>query len=227
MTYRLLVIDDEFKTTDSLKKGLEEKGYLVQTAYDGETAVALAGENKFDLVIMDVMLPGMSGLDICKVLRERNDNTPVIMLTALGMTADKLRGFDVGSDDYIVKPFDFEELLARIRVALSRNRRQSETNQLVYGDVVMDLDKMEVTRNGLPVSLTAKEYALLEYFLRNPEKVISKDAIAENVWDLTFDTGTNFVEVYVSYLRNKIDRNFEEKLIHTRKGMGYILRRSS
>ena len=221
------MIEDEPKTANSLREGLREKGYEVEIANDGNTAVDLVNRQRFDLLIMDIILPSMNGFDICRKLRKQNHTMPVIMLTALGMTADKLRGFDAGSDDYIVKPFELEELLARVRVALSRNQKAAPSNKLSFSGLEMDMDTMEVWRDGKAITLTAKEFSLLTYFMRNPNKVLSKEDIAEKVWNLTFDTGTNFVEVYVSYLRNKVDKGFERKLIHTRKGMGYILREAS
>jgi two-component system, OmpR family, copper resistance phosphate regulon response regulator CusR len=222
---RLLVVEDEIKTANTLKQGLEEKGYDVQVAHDGESALSLARSIPFDLVIMDVIIPRMNGLELCRRLRQEKEQTPVIMLTALGLTSDKIRGFDSGSDDYIVKPFDFEELLARIKVALNRSQKQvSRENIIRYSDLEVNLDTKEVQRAGKLIALTAKEYALLEFFLSNRNKVVSKEDIAEKVWNLHFDTGTNVIEVYVSYLRNKLDKNFQKKLIHTRKGMGYIFR---
>lgn len=222
---KLLVVEDEVKTANTLQKGLEEKGYEVQIAYDGETALMLTTRNRFDVIITDIIMPKLNGLEFCQKLRESKNQTPLIMLTALGLTADKLRGFDAGSDDYLVKPFDFEELLARIKVQANRNKPKEETdNHLYFADLKINLDTKEVFRHGQLINLTAKEHALLEYFIRNPNKVISREELAEKVWSLDFDTGTNIVEVYVSYLRNKIDKTFEPKLIHTKKGMGYIFR---
>lgn len=222
---KLLVIEDETKTANSLKKGLEENGYTVSLAYDGETALYLAQNNTFDLMVMDIIIPKINGLDLCKKLRDEGNQTPVIMLTALSLTSDKIRGFNSGTDDYLVKPFDFEELLARIKVAIKRTQsKQEQKNQLQYADLTLDLDTKEVTRGDVLINLTAKEYHLLAFFIKNKHKVISKEDIAEKVWDLNFDTGTNIIEVYVSYLRNKIDKGFKPKLIHTKKGMGYIFR---
>ena len=225
---KLLVIEDEVKTANSLKKGLEEKGYSVEVAYDGEAALTKAQKIKFDLIVMDVIMPKINGLDLCKKLRNNGDKTPVIMLTALGLTSDKIKGFDCGTDDYLAKPFDFEELLARIKIAINRNQNHSALeNQLEYADLKLNLETKEVFRGNAVISLTAKEYALLEFFLLNKHKVISKEEIAEKVWNHSFDTGTNIIEVYVSYLRNKIDKGFETKLIHTKKGMGYVLKEDS
>lgn len=222
---KLLVVEDEIKTANTLQKGLEEKGYDVQIAYDGETALMLTGRNKFDVIITDIIVPKINGLEFCKKLRENKNYTPVIMLTALGLTADKLRGFDSGSDDYLVKPFDFEELLARIKVQANRHKPKETADSILQNaNLKMNLDTKEVFRNDQLINLTAKEYALLEYFMKNPNRVISREEIAEKVWSLDFDTGTNIIEVYVSYLRNKVDKTYEPKLIHTKKGMGYIFR---
>ena len=222
---KLLVVEDEVKTAITLKKGLEEKGYEVHVANDGETAFELATKHRFDLIISDVVMPRLNGIDFCRKLRENQINTPLIMLTAMGMTEDKIRGFDAGSDDYMVKPFDFKELLVRIRVQLNRHYGKSaETSELLYADIRINLITKEVFRSSQLITLTAKEYALLEFFMRNAGRVISKEEIAEKVWDVNFDTGTNIIEVYVSYLRNRIDKDFITKVIHTKKGMGYIFR---
>jgi two-component system, OmpR family, copper resistance phosphate regulon response regulator CusR len=222
---KLLVVEDEVKTANTLKKGLEEKGYEVLVANEGETAYDLACRIRFDLIISDVVMPRLNGIDFCRKLRENQIQTPLIMLTALGMTTDKIKGFDAGSDDYLVKPFDFEELLARIRVQLNRHYgKATETSELVYSDIRINLITKEVFRSSQLITLTAKEYALLEFFVRNAGRVISKEEIAEKVWDVSFDTGTNIIEVYVSYLRNRIDKDFKTKVIHTKKGMGYIFR---
>jgi len=225
---KLLVIEDELKTANSLKKGLEEKGYQVELAFDGEKALELAQKNKFDLILMDLIVPKLNGLEVCRKLRSENNKVPIIMLTALGLTSDKLKGFDSGTDDYLSKPFDFDELLARIKVAINRKGANDNNGvHLEYANLKLNLDTKEVQRSNQLINLTAKEYALLEYFLKNKGKIISKEEIAEKVWNLNFDTGTNFIEVYVSYLRNKIDKGFEPKLIHTKKGMGYIFRQEA
>ena len=222
---KLLVVEDEIKTANILQKGLKEKGYEVQIAYDGEKALRLTDTNTFDLIITDIIIPKISGLEFCRRLRENLNFTPVIMLTAMGLTSDKINGFDAGSDDYLVKPFDFDELLARIKVSINRTRNvPSVSKSLVYADLILNLDTKEIHRGGKMISLTAKEFALLEFFMLNKHRVISKEEISEKVWDLNFDTGTNIIEVYVSYLRNKIDKEFPVKLIHTKKGIGYIFR---
>jgi two-component system, OmpR family, copper resistance phosphate regulon response regulator CusR len=222
---KLLVVEDEVKTANTIKKGLEENGYDVLTANDGEKALSLVSKNRFDVIITDIIIPKINGVEFCKKLRAMKNQTPVIMLTALGLTSDKIKGFDSGTDDYLVKPFDFEELLARIKALINRTKKKSvQQNILKYADLRLNLDTKEVHRNDSQIALTAKEYALLEFFMRNKHKVISKEDIAEKVWDINFDTGTNIIEVYVSYLRNKIDKDANVKLIHTKKGMGYIFR---
>jgi two-component system copper resistance phosphate regulon response regulator CusR len=222
---KLLLIEDELKTSQTIKQGLEENGYSVETAYDGETGLNMALSNKYNLIITDIMIPKINGLDICKRLRIIDSKTPVIMLTALGMTSDKIKGFEMGTDDYIVKPFEFAELIARVRALLKRSESNNSINNIMsFADITVNLDNMEVVRSGKQIKLTAKEFGLLIYFIKNKGRVVSKSDIAEHVWDIHFDTGTNIVEVYVNYLRNKIDKDFKTKLIHTRIGMGYVLR---
>ena len=222
---KLLLIEDELKTSQTIKQGLEENGYSVETAYDGETGLNMALSNKYNLIITDIMIPKINGLDICKRLRIIDSKTPVIMLTALGMTSDKIIGFEMGTDDYIVKPFEFAELIARVRALLKRSESNNSINNIMsFADITVNLDNMEVVRSGKQIKLTAKEFGLLIYFIKNKGRVVSKSDIAEHVWDIHFDTGTNIVEVYVNYLRNKIDKDFKTKLIHTRIGMGYVLR---
>jgi len=222
---KLLVVEDEIKTADAVTKGLRENGFEVTTAYDGQTALDYSKRVKFDLIITDIIMPKLNGIEFCKQLRSDGNQTPVIMITALGLTANKVSGFNAGADDYIVKPFDFEELLARVKAMLNRVRKKSTTSNIIKsGDLKLNLDTKEVHREDKMISLTAKEFALLEYFLKNRNRVISKEEIAQNVWDIHFDTGTNIVEVYVSYLRNKIDKDFGDKYLQTRKGLGYIFR---
>jgi len=220
---KLLVVEDEVKMADSLKRGLEEKQYNVVVARDGLSALNATAGTSFDLIITDIILPGISGIEFCRRFRRTNTDTPIIMLTALGMTSDKLTGFSSGTDDYLVKPFDFDELLARIKVLLNRAKGIRGSNSIYsYANLTVHADSKLVFRDETKIELTAKEFALLEYFMKNRNKVISKEEIAEKVWNLDFDTGTNIVEVYVSYLRNKIDKHFSPKLIHTRKGIGYF-----
>ena len=222
---KILVVEDESKTATSLKKGLQENDYDVELAFDGEMALLLCERNKFDLIITDIIIPKINGFDLANKLRQQNIVTPIIMLTAMGLTVDKLKGFDSGTDDYIVKPFDFDELLARIKVLINRSQNNPKfSKSLEYSSLRIALNTKEVYREGVLINLTAKEFGLLEFFIKNTDRLITKEEIAEKVWDINFDTGTNIIEVYVSYLRNKIDKNFEPKLIHTKKGMGYIFR---
>jgi len=226
MDMKILLIEDELKTLQFISKGLEENGYQVDTAADGKTGKHLALRNVYQLIITDVIMPGMDGRELCTELRAANVDTPILMLTALGATDEIVKGLDSGADDYLSKPFEFKELLARIR---SLTKRQGKTvvedNMLRAADLVMDINRKTINRAGRQIDLTAKEFSLLEYFLRHPEKVIPRAELAKNVWNVDFDTGTNMVEVYVNYLRKKIDRDFDKKLIHTQFGMGYILKR--
>ncbi len=225
---RILLVEDEKKIADSLKKGLSEQNYTVEVAYDGDEGRRLFENYHFDLVILDINLPGMSGFALCKKIRNRNPSIPVVMLTALSATDDKIEGFDAGADDYIVKPFDFKELLVRIRALLKRIYQNIPVgNILKVGDLVINLDSKEVSRGGNGISLTAKEFQLLEYLVRNRNKVVSRADIALNVWDIDFDTKTNVIDVYVNFLRKKLDNDFEKKIIHTQVGVGYILKESS
>jgi DNA-binding response OmpR family regulator len=221
----LLIVEDEKNIADSLRQGLTENGFDAEVAYDGNIGLKIFRARPFELVILDINLPGMNGYDLCKTIRIINPAVPVIMLTAMSSMEDKIEGFDAGADDYIVKPFDFRELLIRIRAVLKRLHATVATGTLLRaGDLVMNLDSKEVTREGKSISLTAKEFQLLEYMLRNKNKVLSRADISLNVWDIDFDTGTNVIDVYVNYLRKKIDRGFQEPLIHTQVGMGYILK---
>jgi two-component system, OmpR family, copper resistance phosphate regulon response regulator CusR len=222
---KILLVEDEKKIAEALKKGLTENQYHVEVAYDGLVGKKLFFTNTFDLTILDINLPGMSGYDLCKEIRSRNQQMPIIMLTALNGIDDKIEGFDAGADDYVVKPFDFKELLVRIRALLKRLRQNVPVgNILSIADLVMNLDSKEVTRGGNPIVLTAKEFQLLEYLVKNKNRVVSRADIALNVWDIDFDTKTNVIDVYVTFLRKKVDRDYPNKLIHTQVGMGYILK---
>jgi len=224
---RILVVEDEQKIADTLKLGLTEQGYIVDVAYDGMIGWKMIQNRKFDIVILDINLPGMNGYELCKRIRNADAGIPVIMLTALTSLNDKIEGYDSGADDYIVKPFEFKELLMKVRVLLKRSHTQQQQpagNILRAADLEMNLDSKEVKRNGIPVSLTAKEFQLLEYLLRNKNRVVSRADIAINVWEIDFDTNTNVIDVYINYVRNKIDKQFEQKLIQTQVGMGYILK---
>lgn len=224
---RILIIEDDLRVAELLQRGLEEHGFTPTLAYDGISGKKLALQNDYDLIITDIILPKMDGIDLCKFIRQSKPNMPIIMLTALGTTDDKVEGFDAGADDYLVKPFEMRELIARIRALLNRsdNSNNSSVTILNYADLEMNLHTKMVKRNGQDISLTPKEFKLLEYMLQNPERVLSRTEIAEKVWDTHFDTGTNFIDVYINYLRKKIDREFEHKLIHTKSGMGFVLKR--
>lgn len=222
---KILVIEDEKRVADLLKIGLEENGYQVLVAYDGEMGWRLFQSNDFQLIISDIILPKLNGFELCQKIRKADKEIPILMLTALGTADDKLEGFDVGADDYMVKPFDFRELLARVRVLLKRRAvaKVDVVKEISYADLYINLERQEVTRNGEPIKLSPKEYNLLVYLVENAERVVSRVEIAEKVWNTHFDTGTNFIDVYINYLRKKMDKNFEVKLIHTKPGVGFIL----
>jgi DNA-binding response OmpR family regulator len=222
---KILVIEDEPKVASFLRQGLEEQNFQVDVAYDGHTGKRLAISKSYDLILLDVIIPYVNGVELCKELRASNIDTAVLMLTALGTTDDKLSGFDAGADDYLIKPFAFSELLARIKALTKRTRGGvAGSNVLRVSDLELNLDQRNVRRGGKTIELTAKEFALLEYFIRNKGKVLSRADIARKVWDINFDTGTNVVDVYVNFLRKKIDKDFPTKLIHTHIGVGYILK---
>jgi len=221
----LLLIEDEPKTVQSLKQGLEENGYAVDVAYDGLMGKQLAMRNSYHLIVSDIIIPGINGVELCRELRKAGNETPILMLTALGTTDDKVLGFDAGADDYLVKPFEFKELLARVRALTKRGSAVSQTAQIMrFADLEVNMDAKTVHRAEQKIELTAREFNLLVYLIRNQGRVISKAEIAEQVWEIDFDSGTNIIEVYVNYLRKKIDRDFAVKLIHTQFGMGYVLK---
>ncbi len=221
----ILIVEDEKRVADLLKIGLEENGYQTMVAYDGAMGLRLFQSHTFQLVISDIILPKLDGFELCKEIRRINDRIPVLMLTALGTADDKLEGFDAGADDYMVKPFDFRELTARVKALLKRNTTDTtdQTTQIGYADLSIDLNRHEVKRGDVLIKLSPKEYNLLVYMVENAEKVISRMEIAGKVWNTHFDTGTNFIDVYINYLRKKIDRDFITKLIHTKPGVGFIL----
>jgi two-component system, OmpR family, copper resistance phosphate regulon response regulator CusR len=222
---RLLVVEDETKVAQFIKKGLETQGYTVEVAADGREAKRAITGGAFDLYILDVNLPFVSGLELAQFVRTKTMQVPILMLTALDTTADKLFGFESGADDYLVKPFDFLELVARIKALLRRADLGRDTEMaLTVADLTLDLRERVARRMGKIVELTPREFALLHYFMRNAGRVLSRMDISENVWDINFDTGTNVIDVYVNYLRNKIDKNAPVKLIHTVVGMGYMLK---
>lgn len=221
---RILIVEDEPQVVQFLRKGLSENGHETEVAYDGQMGERLALKSDFDLIILDVILPLINGFELCKLIREKNQQVPILMLTALGTTEDKLSGFDAGADDYLLKPFEFDELLARIKALAKRSTGLIQTSSLLkIADLRLDLNKKSATRSDRSIELTGKEYELLEFLMRNRGRVLSRVEIAEKVWDITFDTGTNVVDVYISILRKKIDRDFDQKLIHTKIGLGYYI----
>jgi two-component system, OmpR family, copper resistance phosphate regulon response regulator CusR len=220
---KILIVEDEPKVASFIKKGLQENHYEAEIAYDGLSAEKLAKLYRFDLFILDVIIPGIGGLELCTKLKKFNPDIPVLMLTALGTTDDKLLGFDAGADDYLVKPFEFRELLARVKVLLKKSGHKiSPGNKLIFEDLELDLDRKIAIRSAATIELTAREFSLLEYFMRNAGRVLSRNDIAEKVWDAGFDFGTNVVDVYVNFLRKKIEKGFDKKLIHTKVGFGYV-----
>ena len=221
---KILVVEDEPKVSTFIKKGLEEQAYEVDVAYDGFFGKKLALENEYDLIILDVILPQQNGLEVCKAIRQHKPTVSILMLTALGSTDDKILGLDSGADDYLVKPFVFKELLARIR-ALTRRTYDAPNNEILkIADLELNLSRKTVTRSNIPISLTAREFSLLHYLLRNKERVVSRVDIIEQVWETSFDTGSNVIDVYINFLRKKIDKDFNPKLIHTLVGMGYVMK---
>ena len=220
---RLLVVEDEKKVARFIKQGLEEEGYAVDAAPDGEKGLELALDRVHDLIILDIALPKMDGLQVLQRLRQQGVSIPVLLLTVRATIEDKVLGLDAGADDYLTKPFAFQELLARVR-ALMRRRAEAEPALLRVADLVLDPARRIVSRGGERIELTAKEFSLLEYFMRNPGRVLSRTQLIEHVWNYDFDTMTNIVDVYVTYLRKKIDSGREPKLIHTVRGVGYVLK---
>jgi heavy metal response regulator len=219
---RILVIEDEKKVASFIKKGLEEEHYAVDTAYDGEIGLYMADVNEYDLIVLDLMIPKIDGLEVLKRIRSSKNNVPILILTAKNTVEDIVKGLDSGCDDYLTKPFNFMVFLARIRALLRREKIEKEP-LIKISDLTLSPVTHKVTRSGSEIELTSKEYALLEYFIRNPDRVLTRTMISEHVWDYHFDSLTNVVDVYVNYLRKKIDKDFEPKLIHTIRGVGYIL----
>ncbi|WP_207534686.1 response regulator transcription factor [Desertivirga arenae] len=222
------IAEDDPQIAQLIKFGLEEHQYKVVSVPDGDSALAIFLANDFDLVILDVLMPGKSGLEVCSAVRAQKPSLPILLLTALGTLDDKITGFDSGADDYLVKPFHFKELLVRIQALLRRSGLEQlpgqELNILRYEDLSLNTESKEVQRAGKAISLTARELSLLELFLRNPKRLLTRQYIAEQAWDINFDTGTNVIDVYVNFLRNKIEKGFDRKLIHTKINMGYILK---
>ncbi|MBC7466335.1 MAG: response regulator transcription factor [Bdellovibrio sp.] len=222
---RILVVEDQAKTAQFLKKGFNEVGYSVDIAESGASAESYLASSEYDLVILDVMLPDQSGIDTARHIRRDGYVGPLLMLTALSTTKDKVHGLDAGADDYLTKPFSFDELLARVRALLRRNNSKSGVNSILkYSEIEMDLVHRKVTRQGQEIVLTAKEFSLLEYFLRNPERPLGRTSITEHVWDISFDSESNVIDVYINLLRKKVDAPFNKKLIQTVVGVGYVLK---
>lgn len=220
---RILVVEDEKKVASFIKRGLEEENFSVDMAYDGEEGLYMAESNPYDLILMDLMLPKMDGLSVIKELRGKGNKAPVLCLTAKDTVEDIVSGLDSGSDDYLTKPFAFAELVARVR-ALLRRGTQDRGAEIRFADLRLDPVAHKVWRSNKELELTAKEYALLEYFMRNPNQILTRTMIAEHVWDYTFDSFTNIIDVYVNYLRKKVDRDYDKKLIHTVRGIGYVMK---
>lgn len=217
----ILIVEDEQRLAEILKKQLEDAGFNAQVASDGYIGKQFIEKDKYNLVILDINLPLINGYDLCREIRKVNTTIPIIMLTALGTPDNKIAGFDVGADDYVTKPFDIRELLARVNVFLKRSDTEPEPEKLIAADLIMDIKNKTVTRSEKRIDLTAKEYSLLEIFLKNKGKLLSRDYIISQVWGIDFDPGTNVIDVYVNYLRKKIDKDFEPKLIHTKFGFGF------
>ena len=220
---RILVVEDEQKVASFIQRGLEEEGHAVDVALDGEDGLSKALDGVHDLVVLDIMLPKRDGLSVLRELRNRRLQTPVLLLTARDAVPDRVTGLDAGADDYLVKPFAFDELLVRTR-ALLRRRGGDRLAVLTAADLTLDPATREVRRAGKKIDLTAKEYALLEYLLRNKGRVLNRSLIAQHVWDYDFDSSTNVIDVYINYLRKKVDADFSLRLIHTVRGAGYVLR---
>jgi two-component system, OmpR family, copper resistance phosphate regulon response regulator CusR len=222
---KILLVEDEAKTLQLIKQGLEQHNIEVDIAYDGLMGLTLAQRNPYDLLITDIILPEINGLNLCRKLRESGFETPILLLTALSTTTDIITGLDAGADDYLGKPFEFSELMARIRALTRRNKAiVVPSNILRVADLELNQDTKQVKRAGKEILLTAKEFNLLELLMRHPGRVISKVELAEKIWEITFDTGTNVIEVYVNFLRKKVDKDFDKKLIHTQIGMGYVIK---
>ena len=221
----LLLVEDEPKIAAFIQKGLNEAGYELTIAYDGKLGLNMALHGDYDIIILDIMLPVINGLDICKEIRSEGINTPILMLTALGTLDDKVHGLQQGADDYLVKPFHFKELIARIQALMRRQYQQViASNTLQVADLVLDRNRKFVQRDNKEIVLTAREYALLEMFMKNRNRILSRNDIAEHVWGYDFDSSSNIIDVYINYLRNKIEKGFSSKLIHTIVGMGYIMK---
>ncbi|MBI2280838.1 MAG: response regulator transcription factor [Bacteroidetes bacterium] len=226
---KILIVEDEPDVLQFIRQGLEESGFDVDFAYDGECGKKLAFSKNYDVIILDIIIPKINGLELCKKIRQENNSAKILLLTALGSLDDKLEGFDAGADDYLVKPFDFPELLARVNVLSKRITQTTENTSnddhiIKIADLTINTNNKRVKRGGTEITLTAKEFALLELLAINKNKVLSKVDIAEKIWDINFDRGTNVIEVYMNFLRKKVDKDFSVKLLHTLVGMGYMLK---
>lgn len=222
MRNTILIVEDEHRLAEILQKQFTESGFSADVAKDGYVGKQKAEQNNYDLILLDINLPLLNGYELCREIRKTNGQVPIIMLTALGTYDNKLIGFDAGADDYVLKPFDFRELLARVNVFLKRSKVSfPESQKLSIADLVLDLDSKTVVRNGKKIDLTSKEFALMETFLRNKNKLLTREYIIDKVWNIDFETGTNIIDVYVNYLRKKIDKDFEPKIIHTKFGFGF------
>ncbi len=223
---RILIIEDDQRIAQTISKGLVEQGMKTEIAYDGKIGTKYAVSGNFDLILLDLNLPEINGYQVAENVRKVDKDTPILMLTALGETEDKIEGFEKGADDYLVKPFDFRELLVRIKSLLKRSKtaQEEENHKVQVADLVVDYDAKLVFRNNTAIQLTPKEFGLLEFLLKNHDRVVSKAEIAEAIWDQTANQSLNVIEVYINFLRKKIDKDFEPKLIHTKSGMGYVLR---
>ena len=222
MSIKILIVEDEHRLAEILQKQFTESGFSADIAKDGYVGKKKAEQNDYDLIILDINLPLLNGYELCREIRKTNSRIPIIMLTALGTYDNKLIGFDAGADDYVLKPFDFRELLARVNVFIKRsNITNPESRKLSIADFEMDLDTKTAVRGGKKIELTLKEFALMETFLKNKNKLLSRDYIIDKVWNIDFETGTNIIDVYVNYLRKKIDKDFEPKIIHTKFGFGF------
>lgn len=222
---KILIVEDNSRVSSLLKRGLESQEYQVYISEDAEDAIVLLNKIPFDLAITDIMLPKMSGIDLCKLIKEKYPDLPIIMLTALGTIDEKIEGFDAGADDYMVKPFEIRELYVRIKAILQRRsarNKEAYLTDLEYHDLKIDKKFNRVFRNRTEIELTPKEFKLLVFLVNNAERILTREEIAENVWGNHFDTGTNYIDVYIAYLRKKIDKNFDHKLIHTKPGVGFI-----
>jgi DNA-binding response OmpR family regulator len=228
---KILIIEDNLRVSSLMKRGLESQGYEIYISEDAEDALVMVERICFDLIITDIMLPQMNGIELSKLIKQKHPELPIIMLTALGTIDEKIEGFDAGADDYMVKPFEIRELYARVKAILLRkpivHSKKEESSVLEYEDLTINKNTNRVFRNGQEIDLTPKEFKLLFFLMSNAERILSRDEIAENVWGNHFDTGTNYIDVYIAYLRKKIDKNFNEKLIHTKPGVGFIFTKLS